>query len=491
MRLILRLLSITSVGLSAMGSFSSIDAQEDTAASVAHAHNLSRAFRHAADRATPAVVAITVKLDTSPQVGVRNPEGIQNLPPEIRRFLEQFGGDMQFHQFDGGASGKPSEGTGSGVIIDPRGIVLTNNHVVQGAVELTVQLADGRTFTGSNIKTDKLTDLAIFTIEGAKDLTAISIGKSDEMEIGDWVIAIGSPFELHHTVSAGIISGKGRSLSAASRSQFLQTDAAINPGNSGGPLVNLQGELIGINTAIASRSGGYNGIGFAIPSRTVSWVTEELLDDGIVQRSYLGVQIQEMTDKLSKQFRLPRRGGVIVSAIIPGSPGANAGLVSGDVITHFAGTKVGTPSELQSVVERSSIANSHVVLLVRDGKPLSINITLASLPSSKQLSKQLNPTQRGSAENIADQKVMSEKLGLTVSPADANKRGVKIVGVLPGSLASRAGIPTGSILQGMDQKPISSIGEFAAAADAMNIEKGVMLQIQNGNGSAFVVLQGS
>ena len=463
-------------------------AEDETAKSVAHAQNLSRAFRQAADRATPAVVAITVKMAPVNAGGGRTPEGMNNLPPEIKRFLEHFGGDMQFRQFDGGGMRRPANGTGSGVIIDPAGIILTNNHVVQGAGEVIVQLADGRTFKGSNIKTDKLTDLAIFSINGAKDLTAIPIGKSEEMEIGDWVIAIGSPFELHHTVSAGIISGKGRSLSAATRSQFLQTDAAINPGNSGGPLVNLNGELIGINTAIASRSGGYNGIGFAIPAETVSWVTKELLDDGIVQRSYLGVQIQEMTASLGRQFGLPRRGGVIVASVLAGSPGETHGLVPGDVITHFAGTKVGTPSELQSVVERSVINVPHIVGIIRDGNPLELTVTLTSLPTANTLSAK-KPIQNKALNDI--QAVTSEAIGLTVAPSAGQHAGVTITGVLPGSLASQAGITAGSILQSINKKAISSTAEFAKAAETINTKDGVMLQLHNGKGSMFIVLRAS
>ena len=463
-----------------------ISADEVTAASVEHAHTLSRAFRQAADQATPAVVAISVKFD-QPAAGHPLTDEMKNLPPEIRRFFEQFGGGMQSQPFGGDSMRRQTQGTGSGVIIDPRGIVLTNNHVVQGASEVTVQLADGRTFKGSNIKTDRLTDLAIFTIDKASDLTAIPIGKSDQMEIGDWVIAIGSPFELHHTVSAGIISGKGRSLSAARRSQFLQTDAAINPGNSGGPLVNLRGELIGINTAIASRSGGYNGIGFAIPSETVSWVTQELLDDGVVQRAYLGVQIQEMTDALGKQFNLPRRSGVIVSSVLPDSPGGAAGLIAGDVITHFAGMPVGTPSELQSIVERSSMDAPHTVRIIRDGQTREISASLAQLPTRNGLSDMRGSMAPG--EQRAET-VTSEKLGLTVAPLRDNGDGVRIVNVLPGSPSAKAGIPPGSTLESIDRKPVRSPADFASAAEQVDPQRGVMLKIRTSSGSAFIVLRG-
>ena len=469
-----------------LASTARLRADEETDVSVAQAHTLSRAFRQAADQATPSVVAISVKI-SSPVANHPLTDEMKNLPPEIRRFFDQFGGGMQSQPFQGDSMRRQTQGTGSGVIIDPRGIVLTNNHVVQGASELTVQLADGRTFKGSNIKTDRLTDLAIFTIEDANDLTAIPIGKSDQMEIGDWVIAIGSPFELHHTVSAGIISGKGRSLSAATRSQFLQTDAAINPGNSGGPLVNLRGELIGINTAIASRSGGYNGIGFAIPSETVSWVTGELLDDGVVQRAYLGVQIQEMTDTLGKQFNLPRRGGVIVSSVLPDSPGGTAGLIAGDVITHFAGVPVSTPSELQSVVERSSLDKPHTLRIIRDGNSREISASLAELPTNDQLSAVRRP--RDSTEQSGET-VTSEKLGLTVAPSMDNREGVRIVNVLPGSPSAKAGIPAGSTLESIDRKPVRSPADFATAAEQIDTQQGVMLQIRTGSGSAFIVLRG-
>ncbi len=243
------------------------------------------------------------------------------------------------------------EGTGSGVIVDKSGIVLTNNHVVDGADEVMVKLADGREFKAEDIKTDPQTDLAVLRIKGAGTLPAASLGNSDDLEIGDWVIAIGNPFGLDHTVSAGIISGKGREL-ASTRAKFLQTDAAINPGNSGGPLVDLNGEVIGINTAIASNSGSFAGIGFAIPSNTVGWVMNQLIKRGSVERAYLGVAIGEVSGDLAEKLGGHKGEGVLVSEVFPESPAAVAGVHEGDIIVKFGDQKIHGPGELQELVER-------------------------------------------------------------------------------------------------------------------------------------------
>ena len=216
---------------------------------------------------------------------------------------------------------------GTGVIVDKSGIVLTNNHVVNGADEVTVHLADGREFKAEEIKTDEQTDLAVLRIRGAGSLLeAATLGNSDDMQIGDWVLAVGNPFELEQTVSAGIISGKGRELGSVQRAKFLQTDAAINPGNSGGPLVNLEGEVIGINTAIASNTGGYQGIGFAIPSNKAKWVMNQLIKKGAVERAYLGVKIERRrASGVAEKLGVKPGEGVLVYEVMPKSPAAEAG----------------------------------------------------------------------------------------------------------------------------------------------------------------------
>ena len=285
-----------------------------------HAQELSDAFHNAAEVAMPSVVTIRSKTKVHP-VGRHVPKG-ENRPQRGDNplkgtpFEDLFGGhgleDLNPQQMP------HREGMGSGVIIDRSGIVLTNNHVVEGADEVIIHLADGREFKGDDIKTDPQSDLAVVHIHGAGTLPAAVLGDSDRLKIGDWVMAIGNPFGFEQTVSAGIISGTGRELSeSASRTRFLQTDAAINPGNSGGPLINLEGEVIGINTAIASSNGSFNGLGFAIPVNTAKWITNQLTQQGSVQRAYLGVRLEPMSSELAVKLGAHHGEGVLVSQVYP------------------------------------------------------------------------------------------------------------------------------------------------------------------------------
>ncbi|MEX0867025.1 MAG: trypsin-like peptidase domain-containing protein, partial [Pirellulales bacterium] len=271
--------------------------------------------------------------------------------------------------------------TGSGVIIDREGLILTNNHVVAGADEVVVKLLDGREFVATDIRTDPETDLALLRIEGADDLPAAKLGDSDRLSIGDWVIAIGNPFDLESTVSAGIISGKGRDLGKIRRAKFLQTDAAINPGNSGGPLVNLRGEVIGINTAIASSSGGYQGIGFAVPVNLAKWVIAQLQENGEVRRAYLGVAIGEVNAEIAEQLDVDLRSGVVVGQVYPDTPAAAAGLQENDVIVRFGDQQVRAPGDLQQIVERSTVGETLQVEVVRAGEKQTLDIQLEKLPA--------------------------------------------------------------------------------------------------------------
>jgi len=268
------------------------------------------------------------------------------------------------------------------VIIDSSGIVLTNNHVIEGADEVIVRLPDGREFKATDVRADSDTDLAVLRIKVKGKLPAAKLGNSDQLEIGDWVIAVGNPFELESTVSAGIISGKGRTLGRIRRAAFLQTDAAINPGNSGGPLVNLDGEIVGINTAIASSSGGYQGIGFAIPVNLAKWVTPQLLKNGRVQRAFLGVSIGDVEAELARRLKVAPYSGVLVRQVFEDTPAAKAGMKEGDLITAFSGVKVRSARELQLVVERAPLKSIQKVSILRDGKPQSVKVTIEPLPNA-------------------------------------------------------------------------------------------------------------
>lgn len=318
--------------------------------SLQYAKALSLAFRTAAEKVSPAVVTILAG----------------ELPPDERLTTSE-------EYWDEEAS------VGSGVIISRQGIVLTNYHVIAGAERIVVRLMDGREFHVESVQKDDKSDLAILHIQNPPELTAARLGDSDELQIGDWVIAIGSPFELESTVSAGIISGKGRGLRKIKRGKLLQTDAAINPGNSGGPLVNLEGEVVGINTAIASSSGGYQGIGFAIPSNQVRWVAGQLLHSGLVQRSYLGVEIDDLIPREATRRGLPPISGVLVSRIRPNSPAAAAGLRRDDVIVEISGKRVNDSRDLQGIVERLPAGSQHTIRVIRNGQPADVLVTLQSL----------------------------------------------------------------------------------------------------------------
>jgi len=368
-----------------------IVAGEDPA--VAHANSLSRAFRSAAGKVSPAVVTILAKVKqrTPGGRGQRfDPNDLfdnDRLPPQFPRNLTPF----EFPRQRPPAAGvKPAPqppvktvvaGIGSGVIIDPTGTVLTNNHVVEEADEITVRLSDGREFAASDIRRDPLSDLAVLRIRHDKPLPTARLGDSSKLATGDWVIAIGSPFELETTVSAGIISGKGRSIRQIERGKLLQTDAAINPGNSGGPLVTLTGHVIGVNTAIASVSGGYQGIGFAVPINRARWIVRELLKHGKVRRAYMGIAVEPLDAEKAAAARRPPRSAVYVMQVRAGSPAARAGLQKGDLIIDFAGQRIFQPRDLQDVVEQKPLRSVQSMTIQRQGVASVLKVTVEALPS--------------------------------------------------------------------------------------------------------------
>lgn len=360
---------------------------DDMPTALDHAKSLSRAFRSAASTVTPSVVTIIAKQKVAagnrPQLDLRN---LLN-DPELRRLFP----DGQIPDVPG-EEGEPDSPdfpgfnahVGSGVVIDAEGIVLTNNHVVADADEVIVRLQDGSEITATEIRTDPLSDVAIVRFTPDSKLTAAAFGDSSRLEIGDWVIAIGSPFELEATVSAGIISAKGRGISRIPRGRLLQTDAAINPGNSGGPLVSLDGQVVGINTAIATNNGGYQGVGFAIPINQAKWISEELLEYGKVRRAWLGIQIGELNAEAARRLKLKARSGVRVVDVFRDSPADKGGLKGDDVIIGFGEVPVRSPGDLQAAVEQQPIGSARKMLVVRDGNNVTLDVTLAALPDPSE-----------------------------------------------------------------------------------------------------------
>ncbi|MFO1096222.1 MAG: Do family serine endopeptidase [Planctomycetaceae bacterium] len=468
-------------------------------AAVASANDLSSAFRSASEAVLPSVVTIrNEQVVTQVDESAKMPQGEnslpQGIPDEFGPLLKRFFGDQvpQMPQMPRGGSGHMphSMGMGSGVIIDSSGLILTNNHVAGGGGKVTVQLHDGREFEATEVKTDPQSDIAIVKIEGAGILPAAKLGDSDKLEIGDWVLAVGAPFGLQETVTAGIISAKSRGVNITERADFLQTDAAINPGNSGGPMVNVHGEVVGINTAISTSGGGNEGIGFAVPINQAKWVSDQLIAKGSVERAFLGVGIQQLNSDLAKQLGLKSVHGALVSEVRPGSPAEHAGIHTGDVIVEFNGKQVDNPHRLQNLVERANMKSDNTVVVVRDGDRKEVAVALQPLPNDTAIAK----TETASA--APQTKV--ESIGLEVADLtpDVAKQlgfkddvqGVVITGVASGSKAEQAGLETGMLVARVGNKEVHTAKEFEAAVNGAT-DGGLLMLVKTTQGSRFIVLK--
>jgi len=332
-------------------------------------------YRDIVKKVLPAVVSIDAKAKA-----VANPFQMQipdNIPQDQRRFLEEFQRQQQ-DNLD-----QQRMGFGSGFFVDPSGVVLTNFHVINGADQVVVHLADGRKFTSREIRGDRRTDLAIIKLDlKGGTVPFLTFGDSNAMDIGDRVLAAGAPFGLTGSVTHGIVSAKGRAgLNMNMYEDFLQTDAAINPGNSGGPLVNLAGEAVGINAAIKSQSGGFQGISLAIASNLAKQVVKALLTDGVVRRGYLGIQIREMDAELAGKLGLAKDTGVVIAEVYNGTPAGKAGLQAGDVITKIAGNAIKDGRALQTTVASLAIGKASEVTIIRDGRPQQVAVTIEEQPN--------------------------------------------------------------------------------------------------------------
>ncbi len=453
-----------------------------------HARSLSRAFRRAAENTVPTVVKIETRTK-SKKVSGRSSRG--ENPFKGTPLEEFFSDELGERFFSQPFSIPPRSGIGSGVIIDPSGIILTNNHVVEGADEVIVKLEDGREFKSSDIKHDELTDLAVVRIKPDSSLPAAKLGDSDSLEIGDWVIAVGNPFEQEFTVTAGIISGKGRQVASGSRTQFLQTDAAINPGNSGGPLVSLDGDVVGINTAIASNSGGYQGVGFAIPINVAKRVAEQLDKHGRVERAYLGVAIRPVSAQLSEAFNVPRNKGALITEVYPSTPAAEAGFQAGDLVVEFAGQPVRSPSELQELVETAPLDSKQRVKVLRDGRNETLSVVVKSLPEDFGQVARDSDTDRevpGKGETYSSDELGFEVAELTRAEASqhgfAGQSGLLVTNVDEDGVAYEARLRTGMLILavGRQRTPVTSIDEFKEAIEKESLADGVRLLVRDPRG---------
>lgn len=387
-------------------------------------------------------------------------------------------------------------GYGSGVLVDPTGIVLTNYHVVRGASEVVVELHDGRKLTSKDIRSDSKTDLAIIILKDDKPFPTLKLGKSDQMEIGDRVLAVGAPFGLVGSVTSGIISGKQRSLKMNLYEDFIQTDAAINPGNSGGPLINLNGEVIGINTAIKSETGGFQGIGLAISSRLIRTVMPQLIKNGKVKRGYLGVQVQDITDsELAKRLGLSKdQPGVQVSYVFKNTPGYKGGLEEGDVIISIADSAIKDGKQMQQVIASLPLEQSLDLRLLRDGVLYKTTIVLKEQPSSYGRVRAVIP--RGP---ISGNPVLIDKLKLNVIEYNSELarrlnyrtdiKGVMVAEIKSGSIADNVLSP-GYVITHVEREATPTILVLKTTLEKASLERGILMRIYNPqNGVSDVLLR--
>jgi serine protease Do len=376
----------------------------------------------------------------------------------------------------------PSQGLGSGFIVSADGLILTNAHVVQNAAEVNVKLTDRREFKAKVIGIDPQTDVAVLKIE-ASNLPTVKLGNVNSVRVGEWVVAIGSPFGFENTVTAGIVSAKSRALPDGTSVPFIQTDVAVNPGNSGGPLFNLKGEVIGINSQIYSRSGGYQGVSFAIPIDTAVHVRDQLVQHGKVTRGRLGVTIQEVNQSLATSFGLKKAAGALVSSVEPGGPADKAGVKIGDVLLKIDGTEIGSSIELSSRVAAMDLGSKAKLEVWRDGKSREITVSVGEAPSQKQATA-------SNDEGTAD--LSGARLGVAVrSLSEAEQKQAQVEGGLvveqSAGAAARAGIRPGDILLAVNGKALKSAEELKAATT--NGNKTVALLVKRNDARIFVPVE--
>ncbi|HET7438263.1 MAG TPA: DegQ family serine endoprotease [Nitrospira sp.] len=416
-------------------------------------------------------------------------DGPQSSPfddPFFRRFF----GD-EFFKRDQPHRERKERGQGSGVIVDPNGLIITNNHVVNKADEIRVFLSDKREFKGKLIGTDTKTDIAVVKID-ATGLSTIPLANSDQLEVGEFVLAVGSPFGLTQSVTMGIVSAVGRaSMGIAEYEDFIQTDAAINPGNSGGALVNVRGELVGINTAIFSQSGGNMGIGFAVPSNLARSIMDQLVKGGKVVRGWLGVAIQELTPELATQFGLSDTKGVLVSDVMDDSPAKKAGFERADVITEYDGKPMDSPTHLRNAVAQTPIGRKVPIKLIRDKKTKTIDVTIVEQPKSLgQSGSEDNGESTAPTGVLSDLDVreLNEELASRYG-IKTTERGVVIVRVKPGSTAEDVGVREGDIVLEVNRKPVTSIKSYERAVSGLAKDQAVLLLLKRKGQTIYLTLR--
>lgn len=438
--------------------------------------SMPTSFAELADKLSPSVV--NVKVTKVAEATFQGPEMHENpFGGQFGDFLGRF-----FEQMPQGPRSHPSQGAGSGVIISEDGYILSNNHVVEGAKEVSVTLANEKEYPAEVVGLDPKTDLAVLKIKAPKDLPKATLGNSESLKVGDWVVAIGNPFGLNHTVTSGIVSAKGRVIGAGPYDNFIQTDASINPGNSGGPLFNMKGEVVGINTAIIPQG---QGIGFAIPVNTAKPLIPQLVEHGEITRGYLGVNIQTITPDLAKALEVEEHSGALVADVTPDSPAAKAGIERGDIIIDFDDQKIKDSRDLPAKVAATPVGEEVELTVLRDGQEKQLTVSVGELAADDSFHGKADDAGKGKwglqlhdlDENVAQQ--------LRVEAQD----GVAIVGVEPGSAASEAGLRKGDVIVEVNRKAVDSVNEVKKQLrDSKNKDK-LLLLVQRENGKFYVPLE--
>ncbi len=450
-------------------------------------------FADLAARLLPGVVTVSSSEAVAASNGNMPP--IPGLPPGSP--FEKFFHDFMQHQQPGG-SPPPIErrqALGSGFIIDSSGIIVTNNHVIRGADTITVTLHDGTTLKAKLLGADSRTDLAVLKVTAGHPLPAVDWGDSDRARVGDWVMAIGNPFGLGGTVTAGIISARGRNINEGPYDNFIQTDAPINMGNSGGPLFDMNGHVIGINTAIYSPSGGSIGIGFSIPSNAARVVVDQLWKYGHARRGYLGVTIQDVSKDIAESLGLKQAGGAMVAGVVPGGPGAKAGLATGDVILRFDGQKVKDSHALPRIVAATAIGKTVAIEIWRDNARRTIEAVVGELPPAHAQAALAEPAKPHEPAALA-----LPGMGLSVAGIDAatrakfhlapDQKGVVITAVDGSSPAAERGVQPGDVILEVQQQEVSKPADVLDQIAAVRREKrqNVLMLLQNHGGTRWVPL---
>lgn len=449
------------------------------------AHDGLPDFSELVEEAAGAVVNVSIMRNVSGGGGI--PEGLdfpfpegEELPDFLKKFFEYHGADPDL-PFD-------TESVGSGFVISKDGYIVTNAHVIDDASEILVKLQDRRELSAEVIGIDKYSDIALLKVS-ANNLPVVALGKSEDLTAGEWVVAIGSPFGFDHSVTAGIVSAIGRTLPSVNYVSFIQTDVAVNPGNSGGPLFNMQGQVVGINSHIYSRTGGFMGLSFAIPSEFVTHVVEQLKQQGFVTRGWLGVYIQEITRELSESLGLSKPQGVLVSGTTPDSPAALAGIEVGDVIVSFNGKKIENIGVLPPLVGHTKPDQAVPVEVLRNNELLSFDVTIKALPDSEQ-------PETVTASEQEDKRPNVELLGLTVRAMTPDeqaevefKENVLVVEEVIAGVARQAGLGKGDLILMINNQRFADVDEFRQIVEELPREQFVIVLIMRDGMTRFLAMK--